>query len=418
LDSRELCYSILYDCFENEAFLNLALSGPGIDDFTRAAVYGTVTYVFTEDYMIKKVSGKNPCDMDPEVRTILRLGVWQLLFSDKVPDYAAVNSSVELCKIHKRKAASFVNAVLRKISGLPAEEKVPANFKSPEARYSVKSEIFGILKKDYGMTRAGAIAEALLKPLPLSVRVNTLKTDTISLENELTGCGFNVERSGIVDNCLILKPGPDAPSIDSCDAFKEGKFMVQGQAAQMASVMADPKPGMRILDCCAAPGGKTTHLAQLAENKAFITALDVNESRTRLIKQNVERLGAENVEIKVADASSYEDKDLFDIVLCDAPCSGLGIMGGKPDIRLTISYERILEIIQKQILILSNISKLVRPGGRLVYSTCTINSGENEGQVRDFLNANTQYNPENMVTFLPDTDGCEGFFVSVMRRLE
>ena len=208
--------------------------------------------------------------------------------------------------------------------------------------------------------------------------------------------------------------------------------MVQGEAAQLASLAAQPAPGMKILDCCAAPGGKSTHMAALSGDKADILALDINASRTELIRQNAQRLGVKCIRTGVADSSVYDDDKDFDLVLCDAPCSGLGIMGGKPDIRLTITYERIAEITLKQEQILDNVSRLVKKGGVLVYSTCTINRGENEEQVMKFMERHPDFEPEafdnilpdrlksshvnGVLTLLPDEDGCEGFFISRLRR--
>ncbi len=432
MEDRELIYSILYDCAEKGAFSNLSLSRSGVDDFVRAAVYGTLTYVYSEDYLIKKVSGKDASDLDPEVRTILRFGTWQIVFSDKVPGYAAVNSSVDLAKRHAARAQGLVNAVLRKIAALPDGELDLSNSKSPEAAFSLKPEIYGLIKKSYGKDRAPSIARALLDPSPLAVRVNTLKTDAVTLRNELELENFEVDDSSFMDNALIIRPSGDSPSIERSIAFRNGDFMVQGEAAQLASVIAEPSEGMRILDCCAAPGGKSTHLAALSGDKASIVSLDINSSRVDLIKENAERLGVHSVKAEVADSTSYDDAEGFDLVLCDAPCSGLGIMGGKPDIRLTISYERIEEIKVKQEQILNNVSRLVRPGRTLVYSTCTINRGENEDQVVSFLEKHTDYElfafdnllperlqsrgREGMLTILPDEDGCEGFFIARLRR--
>ena len=431
MEDRELIYSILYDCCENKAFSNLSLGASGADDFVRAAVYGTLTYVYSEDYVISKVSGRDPVSLDPKVRTILRFGVWQIIYSDKVPDYAAVNTSVDLASRHAPRAKGLVNAVLRKASALTPEERDLSSSKSVEAAFSLKPEIYGIIKKSYGAGRAPDIARALLSPSPLAVRVNTLKTSVSELEAQLVSEGYETSKASFMDDALILKPTSSSPSIEKSKAFKEGKFMVQGEAAQLASVVAQPKPGMRILDCCAAPGGKSTHMAALTENKADILALDINSSRTELIRENAARMGAE-LRTGVSDSSSYYEEDGFDLVLCDAPCSGLGIMGGKPDIRLTITYDRIVEITAKQKQILDNVSKLVKPGGVLVYSTCTINRGENEDQVLSFLDSHGDYEPDafdnilpdrlqssgvkGMLTLLPDTDGCEGFFISRMRR--
>lgn len=431
MEDRELIFSILYDCCENKAFSNLSLGASGADDFVRAAVYGTLTYVYAEDFLLKNVSGRDVQTLDPKVRTILRFGVWQIIYSDKVPDYAAVNTSVDLASKHAPRAKGLVNAVLRKVTALTPEQRDLSSSKSVEAAFSLKPEIYGIIKKSYGNERAPAVARALLRPSPLAVRVNTLKTSVQALREELKNEGFEVMSPSFMDGALILKPTAGSPSIEKSPAFTQGMFMVQGEAAQLASVAAGPRPGMKILDCCAAPGGKSTHLADLSENQADILALDINSSRTELIKENAARLSA-FIRTKVADSSSFDEEDGFDLVLCDAPCSGLGIMGGKPDIRLTITYERILEITEKQKQILDNVSRLVKPGGVLVYSTCTINRGENEDQVQAFLEAHKDFELEDfdnmlpdrlkssvvkgMLTLLPDTDGCEGFFISRMRR--
>ncbi len=432
MEDRKLVYSILFDCFENKAFSNLAFGDKNAGDFVRAAVYGTLTYVFSEDYMIKSVSGREVSSLDPEVRTILRFGVWQILFSEKVPDYAAVNTSVELASAFAPRAKSLINAVLRKVCDLTPEQRDLSSSKSVEAAYSLKPEIYGILKKSYGAERAPSIARALLAPSPLAIRVNTLKTDKKTLALELEAEGFGISDASFIDDALILKPTTSSPSIEKSKAFIDGKFMVQGEAAQLASLVASPAKGMKILDCCAAPGGKSTHMAALASDEADILALDINASRIELIKQNASRLGVKGIRTGEADSSVFDDEDGFDLVLCDAPCSGLGIMGGKPDIRLTISYERIVEITAKQKQILDNISKLVKPGGVLVYSTCTVNKGENEDQVTAFLESHPDFEPDSFdnilpdrlksshvngtLTMLPDEDGCEGFFISRLRR--
>ncbi len=432
MEDRELIYSIIYDCAEKGAFSNLSLSRDGVDDFVRAAVYGTLTYIYSIDYLLKTAAGKDAAVLDPEVRTILRFGVWQIVFSDKVPDYAAVNTSVDLAKRHAARAQGLINAVLRKIAALSPEQRDLSSNKDPGAAFSLKPEIYGLIKKSYGKERAPSIARALLKPSPLAIRVNTLKTDIDMLTSELELEGFEVSSSSYMDNALIIRPTGDSPSIEKSIAFRNGDFMVQGEAAQLASVVAEPKEGMRILDCCSAPGGKSTHMAALAGDKARITALDINASRVELIRDNAARLGVSCIDAKVADSTEFDDDEGFDLVLCDAPCSGLGIMGGKPDIRLTISYERIEEIKVKQKQILDNVARFVKPGGTLVYSTCTINSGENEEQVSEFLADHPDFEPDcfdnilpvrlkssrvnGMLTLLPDEDGCEGFFIARLRR--
>ena len=193
MEDRELIYSILFDCFEYKAFSNLAFSGKNADDFVRASVYGTLTYVYAEDFIIKSVSGRDPSSLDPQVRTILRFGIWQILYSEKVPDYAAVNTSVELAAAHAPRAKSLVNAVLHKVCDLTPEQRDLSSSKNVEAAFSLKPEIYGVIKKSYGKDRAPSIARALLSPSPLAIRVNTLKTDKKSLASELEAEGFDME---------------------------------------------------------------------------------------------------------------------------------------------------------------------------------------------------------------------------------
>lgn len=417
MEDRELIYSILFDCAEKGAFSNLSLSKAGADDFVRAAVYGTLTYVYSEDYLIKHVSGKDPAALDPEVRTIIRFGIWQIVFSDKVPDYAAVNTSVDLAKRHAARAQGLVNAVLRKIAALTPGERDLSSSKIPEAAFSMKSEIYGLIKKSYGKDRAPSIAMALLEPSPLAIRVNTIRTDRRTLASELELEGFEVSPGSLAEDALIIKPSGDSPSIENSIAYRNGDFIVQGEGAQIASVMAMPGKGMRILDCCAAPGGKSTHLAALTEDKAEIVALDINPSRVRLIEENAARLGIKSIRPEVADSTAFSDAEGFDLILCDVPCSGLGLMGSKPDIRLTITYDRIEEIKIRQKQILDNMAGMVRKDGVLLYSTCTINRGENEEQIERFTEEHKDFVTEKMRTLLPDEDGCEGFFIARLRRI-
>ena len=432
MEDRELVYSILFDCFEKSAFSNLSFGKNDVDDFVRASVYGTLTYVYSEDFLIKKLSGRDVSSLDPSVRTILRFGVWQIVFSSKVPDYAAVNTSVRLASRYASRAKGFINAVLRKVASLTPEERNTSNYKSPEAAFSLKSEIYGVLKKSYGAKKASSIARSLLEVPGLSIRVNTLKTDKDALKVLLEKEGFEVYPSAFIEEALRIRPTSDSPSIENSKAYKDGLFMVQGEAAQLASVVSGALEGMKILDCCSAPGGKTTHLAALTRDKADILALDINASRIELVKQNAGRLGVRSVKTDVGDSSSFDNGLRYDLVLCDAPCSGLGLMGRKPDIRLTITYDRICEIVQRQYQILGNVSRSVKPGGILVYSTCTLNRMENENQVERFLDEHKDFElygfdnllplrlnscgNEGMLTVFPDEDECEGFFISRLRR--
>ena len=437
---KETCYKLLYNYFEHETFSNLMMNKEGVSDFVRAAVYGTITYLIAIDHIVKHASGKDVSSTDSKTATIVRFGSWQLLFSEKVPDYAAISSSVELAKKYCPASSGFVNAVLRKLQSLPQEQK-EISFYKPNIRCCLKPEIYGIFKKNYGQEKALSIGEALLRIQPTTIRVNTLKTTVEELSQRLEEEGFKVTKSSFMPDALAITP-LEGRSIDRAKSYDDGLFFVQGEGAMLASVIAAPSKGDKILDCCAAPGGKSTHLAQLSSDEASILSLDINDSRLELIRQNLKRLGIKSVTVSGGDSTNLEatldPASKFDIVLCDVPCSGLGLMSGKPDIRHTISYERIKELLPKQQTILSGASGYVKEGGTLVYSTCTINKDENEAQVKAFLEGHPDFYADNlmqflpagiildadrqeaakegMITILPDEDSCEGFFIARLKR--
>ena len=434
---RDIAYKVLYECFEKGAFSNLSLKGQDVTDFVTAAVYGTITMSYSLDYIIKQASGKDVSKMDGRTRTILRLGCWQLICSTKVPAYAAVDSSVNLAKKYAKNSSGLVNAVLHRVSEMDDKAKNLEVYK-PEIALSLKPEIFGIFKKDYGKERAVSIGKALLNSSGTTIRYDSsYSKDQITAD--LRANGIEVEESSFMDNCLkVVSFGSVA--IGDSKAFKEGKIIVQGESAMLASVVANPQKNTRILDCCAAPGGKTTHLAQLTNDEAMIDALDINENRVELIKQNAKRLGIKSINAMKGDASTFgSNKAQYDLVTADVPCSGLGLLAKKPDIRLQITYDRIQDLLPVQKKILDNAARNVVPGGTLIYSTCTINKAENENQVEEFLSRHedfysediTPFLPERlilgdreelakkgMITLFPDTDKCDGFFIARLRRRE
>lgn len=440
IDDRECCYKLLYDCFDKQTFSNLAINENNVSDFVRAAFYGTITYLESIDFLVKLSSKKDVASMDTATKTIVRFGAWQILFSEKVPDYAAVSSSVNLAKKYAKSSSGFINHVLRSLADLSLEERDITKYK-PEVATSLKSEIFGVFKKYYGRERAISIGRAFLNAPKLSIRVNTLKTSKDELKASLISQGFAISDSTFIPDALIID-SVGSVSLDNCEAFKNGEFFVQSESAMLASLVASPKKGDSILDCCSAPGGKSTHMAELCGDACEITSLDINSSRLELIEENKKRLGINSIVCKVADSTNLTntlDTDVkYDLVTTDVPCSGLGLLSRKPDIRQTISYERIQELLPKQQKILCEASNFVKQGGTLIYSTCTINGAENEMQVKKFLDSHedfysediSEYLPSNlviddnrkelckngMITLLPDIDGCDGFFIARLRR--
>jgi 16S rRNA (cytosine967-C5)-methyltransferase len=336
----------------------------------------------------------------------------------------------------------MVNAILRSIAeqvDVISGEIETAKF---DVRYSLSKEISGLLIKWFGRPKAEAIAASFLEKPETTARVNTLRCDAPSLREKLESEGAGVEAGRFAPQALRIRLG--SKSIEELDAFREGLFMIQDEAAMMASIIADPHPKERILDMCSAPGGKSCHLAELSGNKAEIVSLDVHEGRLALVQQNADRLGLSSISIDVADAVTLNQEhpewiETFDIVLVDVPCSGLGLLRRKPDIRLTANFERIMSLLPLQAEILQKTALFVRPGGALVYCTCTINPDENDGQVDMFLASDNRFVSEGFASqlpqkltevnqrhfasaekgrllLLPDEDGCDGFFIAKMRR--
>lgn len=447
-NERELCFLMLYQVYVEGAFSNLVIKKADLAaaelgkklDFTRAMLYGTLTYTYTIDFLIRHIIKEEPDEMDPVTRTIIRMAVWQLQFGDNIPDYAVTDSSVEIVKKYNHKVSGYVNALVRKYASAPEAKKYLDQYK-PGIRVSLKPEIYGIFKKDFGKNRAFDIGSAFLKPSGTTVRFDSSKIDKKTLIAELKSAGILASPAGFITDAIEITGG--LKGLEHSDLYSKYGMFIQGEAAMLASLIADPKNGNKILDCCAAPGGKSTHMATICHDNCSILSCDISEARLQLVAENAERLGLRSISVKCCDASriSKENKDLrksFDIVLCDVPCSGLGLIGRKPDIREKITFERIEELLPLQQEILDSAAKMVAPGGVLVYCTCTLNSDENEKQVSNFLESHSgfhtvsinKYLPDTlsldeerkesaangMITLFPDLDGCEGFFICRMEK--
>ena len=447
-NERELCFLMLYWVYEKDAYSNLVIkkadkiaseAGRKID-FARAMLYGTLTYTFTIDFLIRHITKEEVETMDPVSRTAIRMAVWQIQFGNNIPAYAAVDSAVELTKKYNQKASGYVNAVLRKFADCPEAKRYLEQFK-PGIRVALKPEIYGILKKDFGKQTAFEIGRALLEPAHITVRFDAHKIDQDSLIKELKKEGITAVRGGFIPDCVEITGGLNG--LENTECFNKFGMFVQGQGAMLASHVAHPRVADKILDCCAAPGGKSTHMAQMCRDDLSILAVDINAARLKLVRDNCKRLGLTSIETLCADASNInkddrDSKKTYDIVLCDVPCSGLGLLGRKPDIREKFTYDELDELIPLQYSILEHASKMVRPGGTLIYCTCTLNSDENESQVELFLAEHKRFHtvpinkflPEGiymdeerevaaangMITLLPHVDKCEGFFICRMER--
>lgn len=371
--------------------------------------YGVLQNLGFCDHCIERYTkGK----LEPKVRDVLRLGAYQILFMDRIPDSAAVSQAVQMCRSNGYdRAAGLVNAVLRRV----AENKcslfeVPGkgSAKYLSIRYSHPLWLVKELIERRGYKGAEAVLRVNNEPAPIYIQTNTLKTTPEVLCEELGG-----KPHKSLPGCIVLE---NAGNFVSTDAFRDGLFYVQDPAARAMVVMAEPKPGMRILDACAAPGGKSFSAAIAMENRGEILSRDISDSKLNLVMDGADRMGLSIIRCETGDAREITGGD-YDIVLADVPCSGLGVIRKKPDIRYREKEElnRLPELQQE---LLEAVSTAVVSGGALVYSTCTWRKRENEDVVERFLAEHPEFSKEIERTFWPDTDGTDGFYVCRMRRIK
>ena len=450
-EARYTAYECLYEVLENQGYSNLVLSSKlrkmplssSEKSFATALFYGTVTRVFTLDAVLDRFLKNKVADLDPQVRTCLRMGAWQILYSYGVKEYAAVDSIVSLTKqVSNQGAAKMVNAVLRKVASEGRDWLSRIPFKNLSARYSVKPEIAGCFVKWYGQEKASAILDAYLNTPKVAIRQNPLRgLSKESFQAALQKDGLSCTPLDVLDYAYELSG--DVTDLSCEESYKLGRFSVQSLSAMLVGHIACPKSGMDVLDTCSAPGGKTTHMAECMENIGRIDALDANEIRLKMVGESAERLGIRIIHTMPYDATYLtEEKDVllpeYDLVLCDVPCSGLGLLHRKPDIRLSMSYEKMQSLLPVQESILDNSCLRVKKGGILVYSTCTVNPNENERQIEAFLTRHPDFEmvsfddllpaamqkqermilgaKAGMLTLLPDEGDFDGFFIAKLRR--
>ena len=348
--------------------------------------------------------------LEPKVRDILRLGVYQIVFMDRVPVRAAVSQSVLLCKKGGYdRASGLVNAVLRRIGEHINQLPEPPGEGTAEylsVKYShplwIAEELIGLR----GYEGAEAVLMANNAEVPVYIQTNTLKTTP---EQLLAAVGGKMHDS--IPGCILLENPGD---ITKSDAFCNGWFYVQDPAAHMAVSMADIRPGMRVLDTCSAPGGKSFAAAIAMENTGEVLSRDISGNKLNLVMDGADRLGLSVVETKEGDAREISGGD-YDVVIADVPCSGLGVIRKKPDIRFR-TKEELDSIPELQEELLESIATAVKPGGVLLYSTCTWRERENQGVTERFLAAHPEFIKEQERTFWPDLDGTDGFYVCRMKR--
>ena len=399
---REIALKTLYKIEKEEAYSNIALDEnikinrdilkENDIGFISEIVYGVTTWKLTIDEIIKKYSQIKLKKISPWIINILRMGIYQIIFLDKVPKSAAVNESVNLAKRYGHRGSSnFVNAVLRKVEKKDFEEL--KNIKDDKERISKTTSmpiwIVEELLKEKDFQQVELICNnSNFKP-NTSIRVNTLKTNKEEMKQELVTRNIKYE-DGILDNFLRLSK---VKNIEKLDLFKEGYFTIQDESAGFAVEVLNPKRGEFVLDACSAPGGKTTYIAELMKNEGKIEAWDIYDHRINLIKENANRLGINIINANLTDATTYNPsyKENFDKVLLDVPCLGIGVIRRKPDIKWKRKKEDIEEISKIQFQILENCSKYLKRGGEIVYSTCSILKEENEEIINKFLDKHKEF---------------------------
>lgn len=375
-----------------------------------ALVYGVLDRKITIDYVLSKFLKAPLKKVAPFTAEVLRTAVYQIIFMDKIPQSAAVNEAVKIIKKSKESHNSgFVNGVLRNI--LRAETLLPKGdgINDLSVIYSCPEAIVESFIADYGLEDCKSLLEESLKPASMTVRVNTLKTNIEAFKAEIGVEAVDTEPFGAV----VLKRGID---VAKNEIYKKGYFHVQDIASQTVVKVLKPSENERVLDMCAAPGGKSFTMAENMNNKGEIISCDLYPQRVELIEKSAKRLGIEIIKTKVCDATEFDDSlGRFDSILCDVPCSGLGIIRRKPDIKYK-DFDEFDELCEIQLKILNNAKNYLKKGGKILYSTCTLRKKENEQIVEKFLNENEDFTLKYSHTFMPHKDGTDGFFCALLEN--
>lgn len=430
---REKVAQILTDIEKDDTYLQLALKKE-LDTleakdkgFANELIYGTIKWRLRLDYVLDQFSKTPVKKMKPFVRQLMRMSVYQILFLDKVPASAAINEAVKI--MHKRKMSNlsgFVNGVLRNIDRNKSEITYP----NLSVYYSIPEWIITRWMKYYGEMETKAICESLSQRARVCIRINTLKTTKDKVKALLSEEGITVLEEGFLPESLYIH----APSgIHHSPSFKAGLWTVQDESAMLVGHVLGPEKGDEILDVCSAPGGKTVHLAELMQNEGHIIGADIHEHKIELIEKNAKRLGASIVEGRLQDGMLINEdwKEKFDKILLDAPCSGLGIIKRKPDIRYAKDETAIRDINNIQRKLLKNAINYLKKDGILVYSTCTLTQEENQNMVEYALSLGLQLDaiPYDMpaclkpyikdnayIEILPHVTDTDGFFMARFRK--
>ncbi len=429
---RKVSFGIVTSVVEDGVFLNDALNNTLVKyQYLDKQKRGYITYLCTGvierliemDAVISAYSSTKINKLNPNIKNILRMAIFEIKYMDSVPESATVNEYVKLSgKVAPTRLKGFVNGMLRTMI---RDDFAKVHLK-PYEEYSMPRWLYERLDLEFG--NANAISEAFLDNRGLTIRTNLTKCTPDELRDILNKEGIKVTSIDLIDYAFSVK-GIDY--LEKLDSFKKGLFYVQDVSSMMVGVMSKVTANDTVIDVCAAPGGKSLHIAELMKLAAQgtvsdtksdadmgkVMAYDISEDKVRLIRDNIRRSGLDNVTAKVGDAL-INNNDLnkkADIVIADLPCSGIGVIGKKPDIKIRIKNEDIDNLAKLQFEILQNVKEYVKPGGKMLYSTCTVSKSENELNTRRFLEANPGFTLKEEKQYMP-TATQDGFYIAVLKR--
>lgn len=440
MNAREIAYKVLLDIEKNKNYSNMSINKHFKDvklsnqdrGLATEIIYGVIENKYYIDYMIDKLSKVKTNKMEIYVKTLLRMGIYQIMFLNSISDYAAVNETVNLAKKKNSKVSGFVNGILRNVirqKETIGEIKVKDDVDYLSIKYSYDKWMIRNWMIHFGREFTEELLEANSERPSIYLRTNTLKITRDELIEKLEQQNIKASKVNVVDEAIKVEHLKD---IENNTLYKEGLFTVQDISSMLVGKVMNPKENSLVLDVCSAPGGKTTHMATLMNNTGQVVSRDIYEHKLKLIKASCKRLGLTNVEVEEFNGLSLDRESIgkFDYVLADVPCSGLGIIRRKPEIKYKEKEEfRDLPPIQKNIL--ENASKYVKKGGTLIYSTCTIQDSENIDVVNEFLqkNKNFELAPINEVKvdldnqekgymkIYPNVHEMDGFFIAKLIRV-
>ena len=421
VNTRELCLQMLIEINEKHQYSHLVLRdvlskyqylSKQERAFITRLTEGTVEHMIELDYIIDAFSRTKVRKMKPLIRNLMRMGVYQIKYMDSIPDSAVCNESVKLAKRHKfGQLSGFVNGVLRNIARNIADLEMPEDL---SIKYSMPQWIVDKWTKDYGESKTEEILKGFMEERPISIRTNLTRITPQQLKEKLI-------EEGVIVGELPLEYAFTISGFDyleALDSFSQGLFYVQDVSSMMVAEWAKVSEGDYVIDVCAAPGGKSTHVAELLNGTGMVEARDLTEYKVSLIEDNILRHELTNMKAVCMDATVFDEGsvDKADVLICDLPCSGLGVLAKKTDIRYKMSKEQQEELVQLQRDILSAVHSYVKPGGTLVYSTCTININENEGNVSWILEQYPEFELVEQKQLFPGEISNDGFFLAKLKK--